>query len=94
MSRRRRRSHSLSSRDLKGLIGLATSLVFIYFPAQYRLVFLIIGVGFFLIKDGKKLNTTESKSSIDTNINEKGVMGERVVEKILSKYSPPFSLVL
>jgi hypothetical protein len=85
--RRRRRSSSLSSRDLRALFGLAVFLVFLFVFAQYWFIFLIVGVGFILIKYSKKSNTIVSKSSNGKTALDKGIIGETVVEKILSKYA-------
>jgi hypothetical protein len=86
MSRRRRKSRSLSSSDLKSLFGLTVFLVFLSILAQYWFVFLIIGIGFFLIKYAIEYDKTKNSSSKNSAV-EKGNMGERVVEKHLGRYA-------
>jgi hypothetical protein len=86
---RRKRSRSMSGRDLRALFALALFLTFLYLLAEYWFIFIIIGAVFIVIyldnnskSSISKISISKSQSAVD-----KGRIAELEVKKLLSKYA-------
>jgi len=86
---RRRRSRSMSGRDLRALFALALFLTFLYLLAEYWFIFIIIGAVFIVIFLDNNSKSSISKISISKSQSavEKGSIAELEVKKLLSKYA-------